>query len=146
MYIAVDFDNTLVAQAPYDDVTPLTLMPGAPAALQALKLAGHVLLLWSARASRSLLFDPRLDPLVRAGVRRVSLEQWEASRELHLNRYKQMLAFVEQYLPGMFDAIDDGAGGKPQVDMFIDDKAFKFGSGTGWYEIIRYYGSEHKEP
>lgn len=146
--IAVDFDGTVVVQRGrhYADVTtPLEFIPGAPEALRALKAAGHTLLLWSGRASRALLYDPNLDPLVRAGVRPLLRETWEAARPLHQARYDQMVAFVERNLPGVFDAVDDGAGGKPSVDLFIDDKAFGLrevlGTGGGtWAEIADVLG------
>jgi hypothetical protein len=54
-----------------------------------------------------------------------------------------MLDFVDRALPGIFAAIDDGAGGKPQVDCFIDDKALRLGNGPGgasWGRITYLYG------
>lgn len=145
MIFAIDFDGTIVQQTnAYDDVeTPLEFMPGAERTLHALKTAGHVLLLWSARSSRSLLVDPALDPLVRAGVRAVNMDQWRKSQQINIARHKQMLAFVANNLPGVFDAIDDGACGKPSCDRFIDDRAIGLGRGAGklpWAEIADLWG------
>jgi hypothetical protein len=144
--IAIDFDGTIVEQGhAYDDVTsPLVLMPGAKEALLALKKAEHLLILWSARASRWLLYNPSYDPLVRVGKRRMNVAQWEKARPLNVARYQQMLAFVAKELPGVFDAIDDGAAGKVSADLFIDDRAIKYGeglSGLSWANIKRAYGS-----
>lgn len=151
MRIGIDFDGTIVRQddRPYDDVTtPLEFMPGAKHGLMTLKAAGHILLLWSGRVSRALLVDPLLDPLVRAGSRVVSQARWEANLSLNRARVQQMLDFVDAELPGIFDAIDDGAGGKPTVDLFIDDRAVRFGHGPGalsWQQLIYLYG-ESDEP
>ncbi len=146
MIFAVDFDGTVVRQQGrrYDDLdTPLEFMPGAERALKALKAAGHVLLLWSARASRSLLYDPMLDSLVRAGVRPLDVERWRKSQPIHLARYRQMLTFATERLAGIFDAVDDGAAGKPIVDCIIDNIALRLGDGmggVGWYVIQEMYG------
>lgn len=146
MIIAIDFDGTLVQQdgRAYDDLdTPLVFLPGAKEGLLALKKAGHTLLLWSARMSAALLVDPSLDPLVRAGARRIDRSRWEASLSLNQARCQQMLDFVDRELPGIFAAIDDGAGGKPQVDCFIDDRALRCGYGPGgatWERITYLYG------
>jgi len=147
MVIAIDFDGTLVQQdgRDYEDVTtPLDLMPGAREALQSLKQAGHMLLLLSARANQALLENPDLDPLVKAGVRKIDRGRWEKSRPVQWARYAQMLRFVESDLPGIFDAIDDGKAGKPWgVDLFIDDRAMKYGWGAQsntWPAIARAYG------
>lgn len=145
MIICCDFDGTCVRQDhPYDDVTsPLQLQPGAKQALQALKRAGHVLILWSARSSRALLIDPTLDPLVRAGIRRVDMAAWRRSQPLNIARHRQMLEFVATELAGIFDAIDDGSAGKPSADLFIDDRALRFGrarGGLAWNQIAGSYG------
>lgn len=145
MFIAVDFDNTVVKQnrAYEDTTTPLEFVDGAEQALRELKRGGHVLLLWSARASRALLIDPALDPFVRAGLRRVNVDQWRRSQAVNITRYKQMIDFVATHLPGVFDAVDDGAAGKPSVDRFIDDRAMRPGRGAGgmtWSEIAEMFG------
>ena len=146
MIIAIDFDGTIVRQdgRAYDDLdTPLEFLPGAKEGLLALKKAGHTLLLWSARMSAALLVDPSLDPLVRARVRRIDHVAWERSAPLNQARCQQMLDFIDRELPGIFAAIDDGAGGKPQVDCFIDDKALRVGYGPGaasWDRITYLYG------
>jgi hypothetical protein len=142
VYIGLDFDGTIVTQErPYEDVTsPLEFVEGAREGLLALKAAGHVLMLWSARASRALLLDPSLDPLVRCGAKEVNRAAWEQSRHVHRARYDQMIDFVERELPGVFACIDDGLGGKPLVDLFIEDKAFVMrGPGT-WARLVRTYG------
>ena len=146
MIIGLDFDGVVVSQErSYTDVTsPLVFMPGAREGLAALKAAGHTILLYSARACLALRTDPQLDPLVRAGVRRVDLAAWKAAQELHEARYQQMVAFVEEELTGLIDAIDDGRQGKPAgVDLFIDDRVVRYGYGSmalGWDGIARLYG------
>ena len=67
---------------------------------------------------------------------------------MHQARYDQMVAFVGRELPGVFDAIDDGAGGKPNVDLFIDDKCLRFGRGmhaAGWRELAHWYGDPRRK-
>lgn len=150
MRLAVDFDGVVVEQdRPYGDVTtPLRFVPDAKAGLYWLKRAGHVLLLWSGRSSPALLKDPELDPLVRVGVVRANRREWERMRPVHQARYDQMVAFVGRELPGVFDAIDDGAGGKPNVDLFIDDKCLRFGRGmhaAGWRELAHWYGDPRRK-
>jgi hypothetical protein len=108
--------------------------------LLALKAAGHRLLLWSGRASRALLYDPTLDPFVRAGVVPCDRKAWLASRHLHRARFEQMIEFINRELPGVFDAIDDGQGGKPLVDLFIEDKAVVMRGPATWARIARVYG------
>jgi hypothetical protein len=129
----------------YDDlVSPLQFNQGAREALFELKAAGHLLILWSGRLSSALLVDPLLDPLVKAGKKKVNLEWWrDSSLPIHQARAKQMLDFISKYLPGVFDAIDDGAGGKPNADLFIDDRAIRFGVGpssVAWDYIGHVYG------
>lgn len=146
MLIAVDFDGTIVVQEGrrYDDVeTPPTFMPGARAALQALKRARHTLVLWSAR-SRLTLRDPRhTDPLVVAGIKTPRPRE---PHEYAVNeaRFQQMVDFVARELPGVFDYVyQGGEPDKPGVDLFIDDKVLRLGSGLGgmaWHEIARTYG------
>ena len=147
---SVDFDGVVVRQdRAYDDLTtplefvvdPITGFTSRDG-LRALKLAGHVLVLSSCRANRSLLVDPNLDPLVRAGVRRVPAD-WQKRRDLNQRRLQQMLAFVQAELAGLFDAIDDGASGKVIADHYLDDRAFRMGGGPGglsWGTIARLYG------
>lgn len=145
MKIAIDYDGTVVKMnRPYDDVeTPPELVDGVERALRSLKAAGHVLLLWSARSSRALLFDPMLDPFIRAGVVPLDMNRWRSSQGLNVARHAQMLTFVATRLPGIFDAVDDGAGGKPNVDLFLDDRAIRLGNGMGgnsWWAIAEMYG------
>lgn len=147
MIFAVDFDATIVDDAhPYEDLTtPLTFLPGAREALLGLKAAGHTLLLWSGRASRALLEDPTLDPLVRAGVKPVDLARWAERLPVNQARYDQMVEFVERELPGVFAAIDDGLAGKPSVDVFVDDRALRLGVGwsaVGWAAIAAVYADD----
>lgn len=146
MVIAIDFDGTLVSEThKYEDLdTPLQLLPWAKEALEALKRAGHLLVLVSARANLSLRVDPMLDPLTKAGVRRFDPRRWKASKVLNEARYEQMLAFVELELPGLFDAIDDGQSGKMRADLFIDDRGLRYSRGGGlaadWPTIVSMYG------
>jgi hypothetical protein len=141
MIIAIDWDGTVVMQdLPYaDTTTPPTFVPGAVEGLMALKRAGHKLVLYSARANRSLREDPYLDPLVRAGIRIVDEEAWLTDRVLHQARYDAMVAFVSAALSGVFDVIDDGEQGKPNVDLFIDDR-MALALGVNWSMIASVYG------
>ena len=138
----IDFDGTVVKQdRPYDDITsPLEFMDGAKEALLSLKRAGHWLVLWSGRANRALLYDPLLDPLVRAGVKPANRKAWLESRHLHLARYHQMIEFVNLEMPGVFDAIDDGSAGKFSFDFIVDDKAFVMRGPATWSRIQRQLG------
>lgn len=142
MIIAIDFDDTLVERGPaYSDTkTPLVLKPGAREALESLKRAGHVLLLWSGRNNRSRQFLPEFDPLVRSGD--VGRYPTDESRKIEADRYRQMVHFCDSSLPGIFNAIDDGRQGKPAADIFIDDKGIRFGGPDGmeWPEIAALYG------
>lgn len=145
MIIAVDFDGTIVDDdRPYDDVTaPLEFLPGAREGLEALRRAGHTLILYSGRANRALIEDPELDPLVRAGVRSVDRDAWTKRQKTNLARLGHMLEFVQEHLPNVFAVVDDGRQGKPSADMFIDDRAWRFGSGAlaaNWGEIARMWG------
>ena len=142
MYFGVDFDHTVAKQSGKSG--ELKLCAGAGTALRSLKDAGHVLLLYSARANRALREDPMLDPLVRCGVRRLNRDQWEKERPLHQARYEQMIDFVNKTLPDVFSAIDDGMQGKPDVDLFIDDKVLNISSDrqfSSWREIANFYGA-----
>jgi hypothetical protein len=140
--ICVDFDGTIVKQdRPYEDVvTPLEFVDGAKEALVSLRRAGHLLILWSGRSSRSLLYDPDLDPLVRAGAVPSNRKEWLTSRHLHRARYEQMVEFVNRELPSVFDAIDDGLGGKPACDLFVDDRGATMRGPATWARIARQYG------
>jgi len=142
--IAIDFDGTLVQHtSPHDPDAHLLFTAGAREGLASLRAAGHVLLLYSARANRSLREDPQLDPLVRAGVKRVDMRRWAGDQAFAEQRYQQMVAFVEKELPGVFAAIDDGQQGKPLVDMLIDDLAMRYGHGAtalGWRALASLWG------
>lgn len=149
MLIAVDFDGVVVRKdRPFADITtPLQFMPYAKEGLESLKRAGHVMLLYSARANRALLYTAEWDPLVRAGVRRPHEAAWAQGREIHWARYSQMLAFCEEQLPGVFAAVDDGLQGKPLADLFIDDRSVEFGIGSnGWADLIAIYGALPQAP
>ena len=142
MKIAIDFDGTIVEQdKPYDQTDGnFTFVAGAKEALQSLKAAGHILLLWSARASKHHRFNVKLDPLYAA-------KPWEPRDPekfyaVNQARFAEMVEFVNRELPGIFDAIDEGTAGKPTVDMFIDDRACRLGSGgSSWDEIQGTYGA-----
>ena len=146
MFVAVDFDDTVVSQAgrDYGDVTtPLRFMPGAREGLAALKRAGHTIILSSARANRAIRENPRLDPLVRAGSRRVNWNDWPAIQKVAEARYRQMVEFVDRQLAGLIDAIDDGQVGKVTADLYIDDKALRVGHGVtamNWRLIATTFG------
>ena len=149
MIFGIDFDGTLVDDKRRrfaDTTTPLRLMPGARDALVALKHAGHKIIVISGRANRALREDPMLDPLVRAGARRVDRKEWEKARPIHEARYRQMLEFIEREVGHLVDAVDDGTQGKPIVDVWIDDKALRFGGGTDgytWADVRDMFG--HRE-
>jgi len=140
MIIAVDFDGTLVQNTSGGN---LLIMPGARAGLASLRAAGHVLLVYSARANRAQREDPQLDPLVRVGVRKPASGDLQASQAHAQARYLEMVEFVAREFPGVFAAVDDGAQGKPLVDLFIDDLAIRFGHGAtalGWRAIASIWG------
>ncbi|MFM2153885.1 MAG: hypothetical protein RL199_2320 [Pseudomonadota bacterium] len=147
MIICIDFDSTLVDEwgRKFADVTtPLKLMGGARKALQAMKAAGHVVLVSSARANRALRIDPELDPLVRSGVVKLDRAAWEAEQPLHEARCQQMVQFCATTLKGLVDAVDDGGQGKPVADVYIDDRALRFGGGVdghNWFDIARQFGA-----
>jgi hypothetical protein len=145
MLIAIDFDGTIVEQdgRRYDATSPLRFMPGAREALLDLNAAGHVLVLWSARA-RLTLRDPRyVDPLVAAGIK-TARPRTPEEYAVNEARYAQMVAFVRTYLAGVFTYVYHGGElDKPGVDLFIDDKALRLGAdlgGQSWYDIAKVYG------
>jgi hypothetical protein len=143
MIISVDFDGTVVLSAQtYRDLNePLRLMQHAKQALTALRRADHTLLLCSSRANRALRVDWRLNPLWR-NYTVDQTQRWEASREFHEARYQQMIDFVGNELSDIFHAIDDGQQGKVLADLFICDKAQRFGSrGLLWRQIATTWGA-----
>lgn len=139
MIIAVDFDGTVVKETAWNYLGPLVLEQNALPALYALRNAGHSLLLYSARANQALQAQPSLDPLHRAGV--ITFPRTLQTAALAGMRFKAMVEFVETELPGIFDAIDDGRQGKPNADLFIDNRAVNFGPyGMDWQEIAGCWG------
>lgn len=146
MVIAVDFDGCIASGWP----GPPYLTPGAKGALRSLKRAGHVLLLYSARANRAYLEDPMLDPLVRAGILQIRMDRWKTAVEENRRQYREMIEFVERELPGVFDAIDDGQQGKPRsADLYLDDRCLRVAVGVpsalDWFDIARMYGEPEGE-
>ena len=147
MIIAIDFDSTLVdgwGRKFSDTTSPFKLMGGARKALQSMKQAGHVVLVFSARANRALREDPMLDPLARVGAVKVDIVQWTKEQPLHEARYRQLVQFCETSLRGLVDAVDDGRQGKPAADLFIDDRALRFGGGVdghSWFDVARQFGA-----
>lgn len=143
MFIAMGFDGVVVREDDHDFddvVTPLVFMPGAKAALNSLRRAGHILLLHSERANRSLREDPTLDPLVLSGVRRVDPVVWRHEQPIYQARYEQMRVFCQDHLRGVFHAVDDGEQGKPVVDLFIDRRVFGYRPTDGWLKLASLYG------
>lgn len=144
MIISIDFDGTLIDDDhDYDDLkTQLTLKPFAREAVYALRRAGHTLVLTSSRSNLALRKDWRLNPLWKLAITPFSLERWERSLLLNQARYQQMLEFVSASLPDVFACIDDGGQGKVSADVYIDDRALRYGEEAGW-GLIRYsYGQE----
>lgn len=147
----IDFDGTVVREDDhaFDDLSaPLRLMPGAREGLRALRRAGHALVLWSRRASLALRNgDPALDPLVQALVRP---GRPDGRASLHEARYRQMVAFVERELPGVFAYVYRGGEiDKPAADLFIDNLAIRLGDGVGglaWRRIAALYGEPGAKP
>jgi len=142
--IVVDFDGTVV-----HDRDPLALQPGALEALRAMKRAGHTLLLQSARADWSERVNPYVSPLVRRHVE-IGLGFDEAYWREHVQpeaerRYQEMLEFVEQELPDVFDAIDDGRSGKLYGDVYLDNRSRRvtclpLPGVMNWTQVARRYG------
>lgn len=146
MKIAIDFDGTIVDDShAYDDLkAELQFLPQAREALFELKNAGHILILWSGRSNLALRDDWRHNPLWALGKVPFNEEAWEGSKELNQARFEQMLKFVEEQLPGIFDCIDYGNQGKPSADLFIDDRALRLGGGMAsvdWGYIRGVYGA-----
>ena len=147
MIICIDFDSTLVDEwgRRFSDTTsPLKLMHGARKALEGMRAAGHHVVVYSARANRALRIDPELDPLARAGVVKVDRKAWDAEQPLHEARYQQIVQFCATQLKGLVDAVDDGGQGKPVADVYIDDRALRFGGGVdgyNWFDIARQFGA-----
>lgn len=147
MIIAIDFDSTLVdewGRKFADTTSPLKLMSGARKALESMKAAGHLVVVASARANRALREDPMLDPLARVGAVKVDRKAWDAEQPLHEARYQQMVQFCATTLNGLVDAVDDGGQGKPAADLYIDDRALRFGGGVdghSWFDIARQFGA-----
>jgi hypothetical protein len=139
--IVLDFDGTIVNDDhDYDDLaTPLTFKYGAREALRALARAGHVLVLCSGRANRALRLDWTLNPLWN-GVVPFDVERWKRHQGLNQARYQQMLAFVGAELPGIFAMVDDGGQGKVSGDLYVDDKALRYGFSMDWSAIAVAYG------
>ena len=144
MIISVDFDGTVVDQSTvFDDaaVDHLVLLPNAREALQALKRAGHILILYSGRANIAHREDWKLNPLWRDGIVPFDEKRWEKSRAIFEARYQAMLDFVAKELPDVFDVIDDGRQGKPTWDLLIDNSAIgRFGLDVTWTDIVDLYG------
>jgi hypothetical protein len=140
MIIGVDFDGVIVAAGQPDPDVPLVLLPGSLEGLQALKRAGHKLVLISARANRAVREDWRLNPMWVSGVVPFDEARWVREKERNQRRYHQMLEFVLLELPGIFDAIDDGGQGKVTgVRLMIDDWAHRFVEGD-WRILSHLYG------
>lgn len=141
MLIAIDFDGTIVPRMN----PPLRLFEGARDGLLSLKNAGHILLLYSARANRAVRFNPDLNPLLRGMPSAFTAEDRLRTTQAHRLLFDEMVAFVNRELPGVFDAIDDGQQGKPLADLFIDDKVVNVVNAggplsSGWPWIASTYG------
>jgi len=144
MIIAVDFDGTVVRRRRRS--SELELMPDVEMGLAALKAAGHTLVLVSSRANLARRKNATLNPLfIRRGSASDSANE-DRDRHLAEKRYQNMLTFVAERIPDMFDAIDDGGQGKVEADLYIDNRAVNFcsvGSGPSsmdWADIGETYG------
>lgn len=116
--IAIEFDGVVVK--PQRRGKPLELMPGVEDGLAALKAAGHILLLSSARANKAARFMSSLDPLVGAGAIKIDMKNWVRDKDLAEARYQEMVTFVATELPDLFDAIDNGEQGRPWAQLYIE--------------------------
>ena len=142
MVICIKYDGCVVKRAGHNQ--PDRFVTGAVQALKALKAAGHVLVLTSPRSNLALREDPMLDPLVASKVLPVDRQQWERSRQVHVDRYARMLQTVQDRLPGIFAAIDDGKQGPIVADLYIEPMAVKVGAGLDskeWHEIAATWGA-----
>jgi hypothetical protein len=137
MIFLVEFDNTIIDSCrSYDDLdSAAQFLPYAKQALSYLKNKGHTLILFSARANKSRREVMSLDPLYDDTC---VITKWVELRPVYESRYQQMLAFVEQHLPGIFDHIDDGTQGKPIYDVSIDG-ASPFWTYDAWLRIMRMF-------
>ena len=144
MIIVVDFDDTVATSDPYpwDEDEALALRPGAAEALRALRAAGHVLLLSSARSNMAHRLDWRLNPLWVSGAVRFDLERWRRQHEAGVweKAHRRMEEFVARELPGVFHAVDQGLQGKPGGDLYLDDKGFRMAHGASWARVAELYG------
>jgi hypothetical protein len=141
--IGVEFDGPVIGlNRDFADVsTPATVRPDAVRALRRLHAAGHTLLLTGPRANRAGREAPELDPLARAGVRRVNPFHWAAARELHRDRYDFMATTWRDHpeLHRLFDAVDDGAAGYPAVDLLVTE-ALLDALPHGWNSVAAMHG------
>lgn len=139
MIFAIDFDGVIVPDGYPLDAKNLVLLPGVKNGLLKLKKAGHILLLYSARSNKAAMINSEFDPLVRAGKVQPASDK---TRNITANKYREMVIFIEEKLPDIFDAIDDGRQGKPYADVYIDNKAIRFGGSFGlkWDQIADIYG------
>lgn len=130
--IGVDMDGTVVYAMPghKHHLRPLQLIPGAIDGLRGLKNDGHVLLLATRRANLARRFDPMLNPLIRAGVVPYP-DDWDP--RMAQARYQQAVDFANNQIPGIFDAVDDGRQGRPDVDYMIDDGAITMRT---WQQVV----------
>jgi beta-phosphoglucomutase-like phosphatase (HAD superfamily) len=142
MIICVDFDNCVIQPCAFDaSHTEMKLVPGAVEALQQLRKAGHLLVLYSARANRSLRDDPFLNPLIRTGAIKLDRARWEAEAPAYRARYRSMLTFLADNLPHLFHSIDDGSQGKPDADLFLEGLGRTMDHhGGAWRRVMHAYG------
>lgn len=144
MRIGLEFDGVIVREDDHDfddTTTPLQLMPGALVGLRSLRAAGHVLLLYSERANRSLRESPMLDPLIVAGITRIDLAVWAREQPIYQARFDQMLSLCSGQLRGLFHGVDDGQQGKPVLDLLIDRRVFGYRPTDGWLKLKSLYGA-----
>lgn len=131
LILALDFDGTLVEEAP----PPLRWRPLAKEGIQSLKRAGHFLVLFSGRLT------PRYEACATPAARAEADEFWRTGTlppdvEEQWRRCAEMREFlVRERVWELFDAVWQNPG-KPPCDKFLDNKA----EYPNWVEIAAFLG------
>ena len=146
MIFCIDFDGTVIEQpkSPGDPAEDMQLRPGAARVLLALRQAGHILVLSSARSNPAHRLDWRLNPLWTSGAVPFDERAWERSQPFWEAAHQLMLKFIDTYLPDVFHAVDEGQQGKVVADVYLDDRGFRMGR-RSWAEVEMLYAQTSKE-